>query len=191
MAVPYTFGTVVGGTSIPLSQLDSNFDYLATNGTFTGTTSFQNITVSGTASISGLATFVTSNIGTATGTSLTTTGLIKSSSSSAGIGYATGAGSAVTQGTSRTTGVTINAIAGAITLVSAAGSTSYQSFTVTNSSVAATDVIIVNQKSGTDLYEVFVTAVAAGSFKITFATTSGTTTEQPVFNFAIIKSVAA
>jgi hypothetical protein len=36
-----------------------------------------------------------------------------------------------------------------------------------------------------------VTAVAAGSFRISFATTGGTTTEQPVFNFAIIKAVAA
>jgi hypothetical protein len=108
-----------------------------------------------------------------------------------GIGYATGAGSAVTQATSRTTGVTINAACGAITLVSAAGTTSWQTFTVTNSAVAATDTIVVNQKSGTDLNMIHVTNVAAGSFKISFATTGGTTTEQPVFNFAVIKAVAA
>lgn len=111
--------------------------------------------------------------------------------STGGIGYATGAGGTVTQLTSRTTGVTINKTTGAITLVSAAGSTSWQTFTVTNSTVAATDVIIVNQKSGTDLYRLHVTAVAAGSFNITFATTSGTTTEQPVFNFAVIKGVTS
>ena len=51
--------------------------------------------------------------------------------------------------------------------------------------------IVVNQKSGTDLYQIFVTNVAAGSFKITFATTGGTTVEQPVFNFAVLKAVAA
>lgn len=34
-------------------------------------------------------------------------------------------------------------------------------------------------------------AVGAGSFRITFWTTGGTTTEQPVFNFAVIKAVAA
>lgn len=107
------------------------------------------------------------------------------------IGYITGAGGAVTQGTSRTTGVTLNTICGAITLVSAAGSASWQSFTVTNSQVAATDTIIVNQKSGTDLNMIHVTAVGAGSFKITFATTGGTTVEQPVFNFSVIKAVAA
>jgi hypothetical protein len=133
---------------------------------------------------------VTPDIGAATGTSLTATGTIVSTGTS-GVGYGTGAGGAVTQGTSRTTGVTINKTSGAITLFSAAGSATAASFTVTNSTVAATDVIILNQKSGTDLYDLKVTAVAAGSFNITFNTTGGTTTEQPVFNFAVIKAVAA
>lgn len=110
---------------------------------------------------------------------------------SGGIGYGSGAGGAVTQGTSRTTGVTLDKISGAITLVSAAGSATPATFTVTNSTVSATDVVIVNQKSGTDKYIMSVTAVAAGSFNITFYTTGGTTTEQPVFNFAVIKAVAA
>ena len=109
----------------------------------------------------------------------------------AGLGYGTGTGGAVTQATSRTTGVTLNKTNGAITLVSAAGSATWQSFTVTNSTVAATDVVVLSQKSGTDLYMLEVTAVAAGSFRISFATTGGTTTEQPVFNFAVIKAVAA
>lgn len=107
------------------------------------------------------------------------------------LGYGTGSGGAVTQTTSRTTGVTLDKANGAITLFSAVGTATWQTFTVTNSKVAATDTIIVNQKSGTDLYQIFVTAVAAGSFKITFATTGGTTTEQPVFNFAVIKAVTA
>lgn len=111
--------------------------------------------------------------------------------STGGLGYGTGSGGAVTQITSRTTGVTLNKTNGAITLVSAAGTATWQSFTVTNSTVTATDTVIVNQKSGTDLYQIFVTAVAAGSFRISFATTGGTTTEQPVFNFAVIKAVTA
>lgn len=123
--------------------------------------------------------------------SVAATTTILSSGATSGVGYATGAGGAVTQATSRTTGVTLNKVCGAITLFSAAGSTTYQTFTVTNSAVAATDTIIVNQKSGTDLYEILVTAVAAGSFNISFRTTGGTTTEQPVFNFAVIKAVAA
>ena len=110
---------------------------------------------------------------------------------SGGLGYATGSGGTVTQITSRTTGVTLDKTNGAITLVSAAGTTSWQTFTVTNSTVAATDTVIVSQKSGTDLNMIHVTAVAAGSFNISFATTGGTTTEQPVFNFAVIKAVTA
>jgi len=102
-----------------------------------------------------------------------------------------GAGGAVTQITSRTTGVTLNKLCGAITLVSAAGSATAASFTVTNDKVKATDTIIVNQKSGTDLYDIKVTAVADGSFRVTFNTTGGTTTEQPVFNFAVLKALAS
>ena len=133
---------------------------------------------------------VTPAIGAATGTSLIASGVI-ASTGTAGVGYATGAGGAVTQATSRTTGVTINKTAGAITMFSAAGTTVAATFIVTNSTVAATDVVILNQKSGTDLYDLMVTAVAAGSFNITFRTTGGTTTETPVFNFAVIKAVAA
>jgi len=133
---------------------------------------------------------VTPVIGAATGTSLAVTGAV-TSSGTAGVGYVTGAGGTVTQLTSRTTGVTLNKTTGAITLFSAAGTTTAATFTVTNSTVAATDIIILNQKSGTDLYDLMVTAVAAGSFNITFRTTGGTTTETPVFNFAVIKAVAA
>ena len=108
-----------------------------------------------------------------------------------GLGYGTGSGGTVTQATSRTTGVTLNTVTGSITLVSAAGTATWQSFTVTNSTIAANDTVIVNQRSGTDLYMIHVTNVAAGSFQITFATTGGTTTEQPVFNFAVIKGATS
>jgi hypothetical protein len=103
------------------------------------------------------------------------------------IGYGAG-GSAVTQTTSRTTGVTIDACSGKITLVSAAGSTTYATFTVTNSKVNADTTVIVNQRSGTNKYKTHVTAVAVGSFDISFATTSGTATDSPVFNFALIQA---
>jgi hypothetical protein len=135
-------------------------------------------------------TLVAPVIGAGTGTSLAVTAAV-TSSGTAGVGYATGAGGTVTQASSRTTGVTLNKTTGAITLVSAAGSATAATFTVTNSTVAATDIIILNQKSGTDLYDLKVTAVAAGSFNITFNTTGGTTTEQPVFSFAVIKGVVA
>ncbi len=123
--------------------------------------------------------------------SATNFGGVLANDATTGIGYGAGAGGAVTQATSRTTGVTLNTVSGAITLVSAAGSTTPASFTVTNSAVAATDTVVLSVKSGTDNRIAIVTAVGAGSFQITTYTTSGTTTEQPVINFAVIKAVAA
>lgn len=108
-----------------------------------------------------------------------------------GVGYATGAGGAVTQLTSRTTGVALNKPSGAITLFSAAGSTTLASFTLTNSTIAAADVVVISQKSGTDLYDLFITNTAAGSCKISFRTLAGATVEQPVFNFAVIKAATS
>jgi hypothetical protein len=108
-----------------------------------------------------------------------------------GVGFATGSGGIVTQASSRTTGVTINKKCGAITLYSAAGTSAYTSFTVTNSLVTANDVIVVNQQSGTNIYETFVSAVADGSFRITFSAASGTATDAPVLNFAVIEGVSS
>lgn len=127
----------------------------------------------------------------------TGTGVVKSSAAivstgAGGIGYATGAGGTVTQATSRTTGVTLNKVSGAVTMFTAAGSATPASFTVTNSTVAATDTITLNIKSGaTNTYFYFVTAVAAGSFVVTFWTTGGTASDTPVLNFNVIKGVAS
>lgn len=113
---------------------------------------------------------------------LTTTG---------GLGYGTGSGGTVTQLTSRTTGVTLNKTNGSITLFNAPNATTFRSFTVTNSTVAATDVILLSQRSGTNIQQLIVSNVAAGSFEISHATTTGTTTEAPVINFAVIKAVTS
>jgi hypothetical protein len=110
----------------------------------------------------------------------------------AGVGYATGQGTgcAVTQITTRTTGVTCNGPTGAITMVSAAGSATAATFIVTDSSVETGDTIVYAEKSGTNLYEFFTTAVTAGTFSVTFLTTGGTATDAPVVNFAILKGSA-
>lgn len=96
----------------------------------------------------------------------------------------------VTQGTSRSTNISANVRNGYITLFTAAGGAgAWTTITFTNSYIAATDIVCITQKSGTDKYQIFVTNTSAGSCKITFATiASGNTTEQPVFNFAIIKN---
>jgi len=132
----------------------------------------------------------TPNIGAATGTSLTASGVI-ASTGTAGVGYATGAGGTVTQLTSRVTLVTLNKRCGAITMFSAAGSATAATFQVNNSTVGANDVIILNQASGSNLYSFIVTTVAAGSFNISFFSSSGVAVDAPVINFAVIKAVAA
>jgi hypothetical protein len=125
-------------------------------------------------------------------TSLAATGAISTTGT---LGYATGAGGTVTQTTSKSTGVELNKISGQITTHAAALAAGNEvSFTVTNSTVAATDVVIVNMQSGNtaDKYSIWVDAVAAGSFRIGLVNLSGSSgSEAIVINFAVIKAVAA
>jgi hypothetical protein len=111
-----------------------------------------------------------------------------------GLGYGTGSGGAITQGTSRTTGVTLNKTNGAITLFSTTTTAgTFTSFTVTNSTVAATDTVQVNMKSGSvDSYIITVSAVAAGTFRVQIYNVAAiAVAEAPVINFAVIKAVIA
>ena len=114
----------------------------------------------------------------------------------AGIGYAPGAGGAVTQATNRTTGVTVNKVSGAITTNGASLATGASAtFTVTDSSVAIGDVVVISQRSGAVNVDtvVQVTAVAAGSFNVTVYNADATTAETGaiVINFAVIKAVSS
>lgn len=102
---------------------------------------------------------------------------------------------AVTQATSITTGVTVNALAGVITTVSqtvAAGAEA--EFTVTNSEVAATDVVVACIKTHTSAgtFDVSVSAVAAGSFKLRLTNLHASTAGDNVLviNFLVIKCSA-
>lgn len=121
---------------------------------------------------------------------------LTSASASGGVGYSTGAGGTVTQATSKSTGVTLNTTTGQITMNNAnlAGQTEV-SFTLTNSAIAATDVVLVTIASGAtaNSYVVGVAATAAGSCviqvgNVTLATTLG---EAVVLNFAVIKGVTS
>lgn len=120
------------------------------------------------------------------------------SGNSDGLGYATGAGGAVTQATDRTTGVTLSKLSGAITTNNASlAAEAAAEFTVTNTVVAIGDVVVVAQQSGSNggNTDVFVSTVAAGSFKIKVANNNaaaGTAeTGAIIINFAVIKAVAA
>jgi hypothetical protein len=112
-----------------------------------------------------------------------------------GVGYATGAGGTVAQATSKSTGVTLNKSTGTITMNAAAlNATTSVSFVLTNSLIAATDVVNVAIKSGATLasYFVQVDATAAGSCTITVRNyTAGNLSEAIVLSFAVLKGVAA
>jgi hypothetical protein len=114
------------------------------------------------------------------------------------MGYVTGAGGAVTQATSKSTGVTINRPSGQITVNNAAlASGAVVSFTVTNSCVRTTDniVLTMRQDGTTNLanYQVWaLAAIADGSFVICLRNIGGASlSESPIINFAVVKSVAA
>lgn len=113
----------------------------------------------------------------------------------AGGGYTSGAGGTVTQQTNKTTGVTLNKICGQITMNGAALAAAAEvAFTLTNNTIAATDVVVVNiQSVGTaGAYFVTVGAVANGSCSITVGNCSaGSLSQALVLNFVVIKSVSA
>jgi hypothetical protein len=100
--------------------------------------------------------------------------------------------SAVTQATNRATGVTLNALTGQITTNNASLAAGAQAtFTVTNSFVSANDIVLITIKSGTNSTgtDVFVSAVAAGSFSITVDnnTTATAETGAIIITFAVVK----
>lgn len=110
----------------------------------------------------------------------------------AGLGYGTGAGGTVTQATSKSTAVTLNKPAGRITTAAdalAAGAT--VSFTLNNSLISATDVVMVTPY-GFSSYTAVVGEVSAGTATIRLTNLSGGSLSQAVgINFAIIKGATA
>lgn len=144
-------------------------------------------TIAGTLAVTGASTLTDA---------VTFKGAAKSDSATGGIGYATGAGGTVTQATNKSTGVTLNKICGEIVMNNATlNRETAVSFTLTNSTIAATDVVVVNIKSTAtaNAYNVGVTAVAAGSCRIQVHNLLGGTdlSEALVLSFAVIKAVAA
>ena len=110
------------------------------------------------------------------------------------IGYSVAAQGAVTQLTSKATGVTLNNSAGRITMNGAAlaGSTAV-SFILTNSLISVNDVIIVcvsNNTTGSaaGAYTTYVSYLAAGSALITLRNLTASTSysEAVIINYAII-----
>ena len=109
-------------------------------------------------------------------------------------GYVTGEGGAVTQATSKSTAVTLNKKCGTVTLNNAAlGNHTVVSFTLTNSTIAATDIVVLNHSSvGTAGGYSLNAQAAAGSASINVTNISGgSLSEAIVIRFAVIKAVTA
>lgn len=125
---------------------------------------------------------------------LTATGGIASSNATLGIGYDTGAGGTVTQLTSKSTGVTLSKVCGAITMNNEAlAAATIVSFVLTNTAIAATDVLVLNHISGGTVGSYTLNAqCAAGSATINVRNnTAGSLSEAIVIQFAVIKGVNA
>lgn len=173
------------GTTMTFPSASSTIARINGSQTFTGTQTFSD----------------TLAAAAITATSMAASGALLSSSPSAGIGYATGAGGAVTQLTSRTTGVTVSpnpCVCGTITTHTASlAAEDTADFVVTNSAVAIGDVVVVSIRSGSDSggTMVSVSEVADGSFTVRVhnANTSGGTAETGaiIINFAVLKAVDA
>jgi hypothetical protein len=110
------------------------------------------------------------------------------------IGYTAAAQGAVTQLTDKSTGVTINASAGQITMSNATlNATTNVSFTMTNNKISAKDVVIVNVAGGVAsnvTYNCWVSGHTAGSCAFVLRNISGgSLSEAVVLNFAVIHCV--
>ena len=104
-------------------------------------------------------------------------------------------GGTVTQATSKSTGATLSTNSGQITMDDAnlADDTEI-SFVVTNTNVAATDVIIANHGSAGTMgaYVVQASNIGSGTFEISIKNVSGGTLgEAIVINFVVIKGASS
>jgi hypothetical protein len=107
------------------------------------------------------------------------------------IGYAADAQGTVTQLTDKSTGVTLNKSAGQITMSNATlNATTNVAFTLTNSTISAKDVVIVNVAGGVAsnvTYNCWVSGQSAGSCTFVLRNISaGNLSEAVVLNYAII-----
>ena len=109
-------------------------------------------------------------------------------------GYITGEGGTVTQATSKATAVTLSKKCGQITMNAASlAADTTVTFTLTNTTIAATDLLVLNHDAGGTAGSYLLNAqCAAGSVSINVRNvTAGALAEAIVIGFAVIKAVTA
>jgi hypothetical protein len=106
------------------------------------------------------------------------------------LGYTAEANGTVTQLTDKSTGVTLNKSAGQITMNNAAlANATNVTFTLTNSTISAKDVVVLSVASGATAggYNCWISGKATGSCTITLRNLSGgSLSEAVVINFVVI-----
>ena len=115
---------------------------------------------------------------------------------SGGLGYGTGSGGTVTQGTNKSTAVTLNKATGQITMNAAAlAAGASVIFTLTNSLIAATDTLLANHSATggtTSGYAIQCLTCASGSATIRVTNiTGGSLSEGLIINFTILKGATS
>jgi hypothetical protein len=191
-----TSGTLTNCTGLPIATGVSG---LAANvATFLATPSSANLaaaltdeTGTGANVFANTPTLVSPVIGTATGTSLSTTGnqVITGTGKQ---GYAVGAGGGVLQATSKATTVVLNKSCGQITMDAAnLNADTTVTFTMTNSIIESGDIIVFNHITGGTLGSyTFNASCGVGTANINVRNiTAGNLAEAVVLRFAIIKVV--
>ena len=106
-------------------------------------------------------------------------------------GYIVGEGGTVAQSTSKSTAVTLNKRCGRITMNGAAlAAATTVTFTLTNSTIAATDLLVLNHVSGGTAGSYLLNAqAAAGSASINVRNINGSSlSEAVVIGFAVVKA---
>ena len=152
---------------------DSNVVVLGASGVVSNVVTTGNLAVTGT---------VTSNL-------VSINSIV--TSSNGGIGYVTGAGGTQTQTTNKSNPVTLNTIAGQITLNNQnLGAGANATFVLNNTAIGNTDVMIINHVSGGTIGAyIFEVACNTANAAITITNrTAGALAEAPVIRFAVIKS---
>ena len=106
-------------------------------------------------------------------------------------GYITGEGGTVTQSTNKSTAVTLNKKCGQITMNAASlAADTVVTFVLTNSTIVATDLLVLNHDAGGTAGSYLLNAqCAAGSVSINVRNvTAGALAEAIVIGFAVIKA---